>query len=202
LKKSRYTGGIEFLDAALRLAAPRERFCALTFSRRIMNRWVFWPVTLVVGSLAAVSTAAVIERDWKTPGDGLLTYDDVNQREWLDLSVTNLLQFDGSNAEERYGSVISETMTGGSFAGFTVADAPRVIALALSAGIDVGTVDFETNEAPITNLTALLSVTHFTEPGRFSSMGFIDEVDTLELSQRAWAQSSISVHLVALLDFS
>ncbi len=30
--------------------------------------------------------AGVIERDFLTPGDGLLTYDDVNQREWLDLS--------------------------------------------------------------------------------------------------------------------
>ena len=39
--------------------------------------------------LAAVqSQAAVFERDWLAPGDGLLTYDDVNKREWLDLSVS------------------------------------------------------------------------------------------------------------------
>jgi hypothetical protein len=37
--------------------------------------------------------AGVFSRDWKTPGDGLLTYDDVNQREWLDLSVSRLDQF-------------------------------------------------------------------------------------------------------------
>ena len=29
--------------------------------------------------------AAVVEHDFLAPGDGLLTYDDINQREWLDL---------------------------------------------------------------------------------------------------------------------
>ncbi|QDT70151.1 hypothetical protein MalM25_30960 [Planctomycetes bacterium MalM25] len=34
------------------------------------------------------ATAGVVSRDLFEPGDGLLTYDDVNQREWLDFSVT------------------------------------------------------------------------------------------------------------------
>lgn len=40
--------------------------------------------------LATSIDAAVISRDWKTPGDGLLTYDDVNQRVWLDLTESRL----------------------------------------------------------------------------------------------------------------
>lgn len=37
---------------------------------------------------ADTATAGVVSRDLFEPGDGLLTYDDVNQREWLDFSVT------------------------------------------------------------------------------------------------------------------
>jgi hypothetical protein len=39
-------------------------------------------MTIIAGTLA-VGRAAVVERDWKNLGDGLLTYDDVNNREWL-----------------------------------------------------------------------------------------------------------------------
>ena len=38
--------------------------------------------------VAPSARGAVFERDWKTPGDGLLTYDDVNRRVWLDLPFT------------------------------------------------------------------------------------------------------------------
>ena len=41
--------------------------------------------------------AAVLERDWLTPGDGLLTYDTVTGREWLDLPVTLLSQYTDLN---------------------------------------------------------------------------------------------------------
>ena len=44
-------------------------------------------------SLAPLTASATIsERDLLEPGDGLLTYDDVNQREWLDLTVDPALQ--------------------------------------------------------------------------------------------------------------
>lgn len=36
---------------------------------------------------ACPTGAGVVSRDLFEPGDGLLTYDDVNQREWLDFSV-------------------------------------------------------------------------------------------------------------------
>ncbi len=44
------------------------------------------PTRLVIIFITLLATfplhAAVIEHDFLTPGDGLLTYDDVNQREW------------------------------------------------------------------------------------------------------------------------
>lgn len=44
---------------------------------------------LLILLLTTVSeSAGVVSRDLFEPGDGLLTYDDVNQREWLDFSVT------------------------------------------------------------------------------------------------------------------
>ncbi len=44
--------------------------------------------------IASPVGAAVFSRDLYESGDGLLTYDDVNQREWLDFSVTAGLSFD------------------------------------------------------------------------------------------------------------
>ena len=56
----------------------------------LFGGWTHEPILVlrsVLASLLAANlcSAAVFERDWKTPGDGLLTYDDVNRREWLDL---------------------------------------------------------------------------------------------------------------------
>jgi hypothetical protein len=75
---------------------------------------------LVLTIAATQAEAAVFERDWKTPGDGLLTYDDVNRRVWLDLSETLLSsQFPGEDPsprvtrENRYQYVVSQTGAGG-----------------------------------------------------------------------------------------
>jgi hypothetical protein len=101
-----------------------------------MNR--FFMVLLLIGFTQFLNStsAAVISRDWKTPGDGLLTYDTVNKREWLDLSETILAEFPSPMFEERYQSVLTETLPGGMLEGFKVAERTDVVALAESAGID------------------------------------------------------------------
>lgn len=43
---------------------------------------------LLLLALVCPAGAGVVSRDLFEPGDGLLTYDDVNHREWLDFSVT------------------------------------------------------------------------------------------------------------------
>ena len=108
---------------------------------------------LILMLLGSVSRAAVIERDWLAPGDGLLTFDDVNNREWLDLSETLLVQFPGADSgagkledlEVRFQSVVTETEVGGRFEGFTVAIGDDIVALAESSGIDTSTFELETN---------------------------------------------------------
>ena len=81
------------------------------------------------------ASAAVFERDWQSPGDGLLTYDDVNRREWLDLSVSRLDQF----PEPRLENAVAEIAPDGLFEGFKWAKRHHVISFAESAGIDTTT---------------------------------------------------------------
>ncbi|QDU55290.1 hypothetical protein [Aeoliella mucimassa] len=95
--------------------------------------------SVILLAFHGTATAAVIQHDWLVPGDGLLTYDDVNQREWLDLTETQLFKFPGGTLEEQYQAVVDHTLPGGMFAGFTVATAEDVRALAESAGIDTTT---------------------------------------------------------------
>lgn len=106
--------------------------------------------------LAASANAAVFEHDWKVPGDGLLTYDDVNWREWLDLTETQLFKYPGANLEEPYQAVLAETTAGGEFAEFLPAMSQEVFSLAESAGIDTATTNFDVNQSAISHLVQLL----------------------------------------------
>jgi len=119
-------------------------------------------LSLFIGLALSLDTASagVISRDWKTPGDGLLTYDDVNRREWLDLTESMLLQFPGSNFFARLQNAQAEFQSGEMFDGFTPANGFDVASLAQSAGIDMSTLDFVTNQAPSHSLVTLLGVTH------------------------------------------
>lgn len=69
---------------------------------------------------------AVHERDFLTAGDGLLTYDDENNREWLDLTETLDLAFT---------EVDEHISTGGYLNGFTLATVEDLKGLADSAGV-------------------------------------------------------------------
>ncbi len=87
----------------------------------------FTLATLCLCSFAPISSAAVFERDFHTPGDGLLTYDDVNQREWMDLTETLDFTLDELNAA---------LSTNGTLKDFSVATVNDVLSLADSAGVD------------------------------------------------------------------
>jgi hypothetical protein len=76
--------------------------------------------------LQAPLCAAVFQRDLHSPGDGLITYDDVSNREWLDLTETATVDL----------SVVREALEpGGTLAGFHFATAQDVVPLAISAGV-------------------------------------------------------------------
>lgn len=103
--------------------------------------------------------AAVVSRDWKANGDGLLTYDAVNRREWLDLTETRLINYAGRLIEERFQSFLVELQPGGQFDGFSLAEFDDLTALATSAGINTQSLDdYLTNEMPTRALMHLVGV--------------------------------------------
>ena len=93
--------------------------------------------------------AAVVEHDFLASGDGLLTYDDVNRREWLDLTFTP-----GVNL-----ATISNLMAhDGILADFEFATLVDVRQLANSAGIEWQVSDERAISPEVVELTKLLGV--------------------------------------------
>ncbi len=145
-------------------------------ARRIMTRTLLFCFWAFSGLSSHYLSAAVISRDWKSAGDGLLTYDTVNKREWLDLSQTLLQQFPGVSLNDRYQSVVAELVPGGLFEGFTVAKRDDAIALAQSGGIDTSTTNLAINEIPGLGLGQLLSLTVELPNGTRAAIGLLDEL--------------------------
>jgi hypothetical protein len=134
----------------------------------------FMPCAFALTLFCAHASADVIERDWKELGDGLLTYDDVNRREWLDLSETLLFQFSG-DINDRVTEVLAETNSGGIFEGFSGATETDVMTLAESAGVDNGTTELITNQSAASNLIDLLEETLSIGSSGKSSRGFLKD---------------------------
>lgn len=87
---------------------------------------------------ASLSQAALIERDWLAPGDALLTYDPNTGLEWLDVSQTILSRFSTSRiTDEAADDAILQLQPGGALEGFNLASRADVEQLAVSAGVDV-----------------------------------------------------------------
>lgn len=99
-----------------------------------MNAFSRFALLLVMVSTSS-GPAAIISRDWKTPGDGLLTYDTVNKREWLEFSLTRLSEYSGATLESRFQQVVLKTAPGGEFEGFEVASLDGIRSFLLSAGL-------------------------------------------------------------------
>jgi hypothetical protein len=167
-----------------------------------MKRFLILAVTLL-HFCRPDAYAAVISRDWKTPSDGLLTYDDVNQREWLDLSQTILSdQFPSTGThpleirESRYQYVVGQTSPGGLFEGFKVSRSGQVVTLAQSAGIDTSTDDIFLNSSPADSLMQLLSVTRDTTSGSRFAVGLLNQL-SISPMQPFRLSGSVFVNLVS-----
>ncbi len=102
-------------------------------------------------SLADFTPAAVISRDWLALGDGLLTYDTTNRREWLDITVT-----EDSYSGNAVLQLVDELKPGGLFEAFSVASGDDVLMFATSAGIDTTTKNFARNSDAAIRLIGLL----------------------------------------------
>ncbi len=150
---------------------------------------------MLLGALLATATvlvanccdAAVHERDWKTPGDGLLTYDDVNRREWLDLPQSALIQF----PEPRLENAIAELTPGGRFEGFHWATSDDVIALAESADIDIEG-HHSINES-IDETTSLIKLLGPSDDYGFEAKGVINQMLVDPIDARPWPHAAFAV---------
>ena len=83
-------------------------------------------VYLIVASINA--NASLISTDWQTVGDNLITYDDVSDLRWLDLTETNdMTRLD----------VLAQLGSGGQFDGWRYATSDEVVTLWSNFGIDL-----------------------------------------------------------------
>jgi hypothetical protein len=153
-------------------------------------------IALAVTPLDAAK-ATVFERDWKTPGDGLLTYDDVSQREWLDLSVSRLDQF----PEPRLEHAIAEIATGGLFEGFIWAKYDDVRNFATSAGINIATTDLAINGIPTNEVIDLLGPTFDSAVSR-RSVGLINEMQSVHPNAPPYDGAAFRIQAFAGLYFN
>ncbi len=118
--------------------------------------------------LAGTANATLMSADWKVAGDGLLTRDDVNGLEWLDLT---------ESTNRSYNSVIGEFGAGGDFAGFRYADVTELTLLFSQAGFAasaLNTGNLSGNKTIAQALVNLLGVTGTSNAGtRFTSKGLV-----------------------------
>ena len=122
---------------------------------------IAWPTT---------SLCAVIESDWRMPGDGLLTHDLESRMEWLDLTESQLTNPSG-HIQEALDALIVEMEPGGRLEGFEFASQDELQAFAESAGIDTSTRNHTVNGMPASNLIALLGNPQGTSIGNGSATG-------------------------------
>jgi hypothetical protein len=134
----------------------------------------------IVGTFSD-ARAAIIERDFYSAGDGLLTYDTVNQREWLDVIATY-----GITQPQLDDLLIPD----GPLAGFELGSFDDVKALLVSAGFDPlqipGDQDFETAVSFIETVSGIragvgiLGVTYYTS-ARIQNPTPSDSEDTVDV---------------------
>ena len=138
----------------------------------------FFALSVALASTTtSTTTAAVIERDWLAPGDGLLTYDTVNQREWLDFNyLIEAYPTSSRSIEQRLELMLPDFEVGEALDGFKVANSNDVTALATSAGIDVATNSLSTNGSAVLELLDLIGITKSSPLNGRSSKAVLSEV--------------------------
>lgn len=101
-----------------------------------MTRLASQTTALILFAIASSTQAALVERDWLSAGDSLITYDTETGLEWLDVPVTSNMT---------YNDVLSITQTSPEFSGFSFASKQHVETFFNSAGLQTF---FDSTEAP------------------------------------------------------
>lgn len=97
---------------------------------------------------ASTCQAALVERDWLAPGDGLLTYDPNTGLEWLDITESELIQF-GATVDGAVEEVMRQMSLGSLFPDFVLATRSEVFQLLESAGYDGSSIAARTATAQL-----------------------------------------------------
>lgn len=85
-----------------------------------MNRYLTTIIAAALCFAPVTVPAELLERDWQTSGDGLLTYDTATGLEWLDVTLT---------VNMSYNDVTAQLGTGGTYAGFVHASETQIVGL-------------------------------------------------------------------------
>jgi len=115
-----------------------------------MDRWYYLIAVLITLVAAIDLRAAIIERDLYEPGDGLLTFDTINRREWLDVTATGELSF---------AAVEWLLAPGRPLDGFELGSVADVELLVDSSGLNSISMTVEQREAIGDELMTLLGIT-------------------------------------------
>jgi hypothetical protein len=130
-------------------------------------------LSAVLLSLSFGANAAVTSRDLVAgSNDGLLTFDDATNIEWLDVTQT---------LNRSYNQVLGQLGAGGQFAGFQVASTALVRQLFIDGGWSDA---FNTNyfdaihHAQSVSIVSLIGRTTVNYPGNFSTYGMVSDRDS------------------------
>jgi hypothetical protein len=157
-----------------------------------------WCVIAACSALIAVTgstSAAIVSRDYLAAGDGLLTYDTVNHREWLDIAATPQVRY-----SQLEGHVTLEEMLN-LFDGFTRAGMSDAEELAISAGLSPDVMGFHPTRNPnaaevqsaINLVQAICGESCQSGDSRWlvsANVGHISIYHTQTFEIQAWASSS------------
>ena len=92
-----------------------------------LQKLLFQPFLFITFfGIFTTANAVLIERDWQTPGDALLTYDTVTGKEWLDVPATSDLS---------YNQVAALMAPGAIYESFAFATEQQVLSFFHSAGL-------------------------------------------------------------------
>ena len=134
-------------DETQKIGLGAEMSTALSKSR-VLGTTVFVLFQLV---LVPTSTASLVERDWNSGNDHLLTFDSGSNLEWLDLTLSSGMSWN---------YVSQQFASSGLFPGFRYATISEVFGLFQSAGIPRINSDSVANLKPVDNLLNMIGTLH------------------------------------------
>lgn len=104
-------------------------------STKTYHRILSSALLILAFGFSSIANAVVVEIDWQTAGDNLITKDTISGLDWLDLTETNGMSRD---------YVLTQLGAGGIYEGWRYASSAEVVTLWLNFGLDLSNLDVNT----------------------------------------------------------